>query len=678
MKAIVVGGLTASLFIAKFAVAQNDEEHHDLDEIVVTATPLARSVENLAQPTGVIAGDELARNQSSSIGETIADQPGVTASYFGPVASRPIIRGQYGERVRVLTNSLDSLDASALSEDHAVSLDSLLAERVEIIRGPATLLYGSGAAGGLVNIVDSRVHEQPLDTPFSGAIALGASSAIEERSGAFKVDFGSENFVVHLDAFRRDTDNVEIPGFAESALLRALEEAEGEEEGEEAFGSIENTSSETDGMAAAFTFMGDAGYLGVTVSEYNSDYGIPGHHHDEEGEEEEELVSIGLEQRRYDVAGQLNLNGAFEHLKFRVASNDYGHTEFEGAEIGTVFDTDGVDVRVELKHGNWGGFEGAIGMQYKSIDFSAIGDEAFVPSSDTKQVSLFLFEEFGLSDALVFQGSARVESQDLSADGFTDTDGNAWGLSGGLLWDVNDKISMAFNLALTERHPNSTELYSDGPHLAVQRYERGSVVLGNGELGKESSTNLDVTLRGRFDSNEFSVTAFLNRVDDYILLSPTALEIDALPVFDYGQSDVELYGFEAEWLVDVMETDNGHLHARLFSDFVYGEEKNGRYLPRIPPLRFGAGLHFSNDKFDTSIEATYFDEQDNVAEGELPTDSYTIVNAEVSYRMTEPDLLLFVRGTNLGNEDARRHSSPLKDIAPLPGRSIHLGLRWDF
>lgn len=208
-------------------------------------------------------------------------------------------------------------------------------------------------------------------------------------------------------------------------------------------------------------------------------------------------------------------------------------------------------------------------------------------------------------------------------------------MSGGLLWDMTENLGVAFNAALTKRHPNATELYADGPHLAVQRYEHGTVVRGLGE-------------------------------------------IDELPVYEYGQADVGLYGFEAEWLIDLMETNNGHFHACLFSDFIYGEEKNGKYLPRIPPLRFGAGVHYTSDSWDTSIDGTWFAKQDNVAENELPTDDYMIWNAEVSYRLAEPDLLLFIRGTNLGDEDARRHSSPLKDIAPLPGRSVHLGARWDF
>ena len=482
------------------------------------------------------------------------------------------------------------------------------------------------------------------------------------------------------------TGDVEIPGYSESEILH---EFEGEDEGsqeaeEEVFGRIENTSSETDGLAAAATVLGNRGYVGVSYSTYDSVYGIPGHHHhEEEGEEEEEehgeeAVRIGLDQKRLDLKAQLDVGGAVEHLKIRVAKNDYGHTEFEGDEIGTVFDTKGTDLRVEAKHQVFGGLEGAIGAQYKLIDFEAIGDEAFVPGSETRQFSLFAFEELTLSDAWVLQGSARLESQKITSLLLPTHDDTAWGASIGAIWSANDFLTLSGNLALTERHPNATELYADGPHLAVQRYERGTVTQGLGLLEKEKSTNLDLTLRGRYDRFEFSVTGFVNNVDDYILLSPTNEIEDELQVFDYLQTDVELTGFEGELLVDIAETSFGHLHARVFGDYVRGKQKSGGNLPRIPPLRVGGGLHLSGDKIDASIEASRYSDQDKLADNELPTDGYTMTSAEISYNFNEPNVLVFLRGTNLGNEDARRHTSPLKDIAPLPGRSVHLGMRWNF
>jgi iron complex outermembrane recepter protein len=663
-----------------------EDSHHQIEEVTVTATPLARTVEQLAQPTSVLEGEDLTLKQAASIGETVAGELGVSSTYFGPASSRPVIRGQFGERVRVLSNGLDSMDASALSEDHQVSVEGILAERIEIVRGPATLLYGSGAAGGLVNVVDNRIIESSLEESFSGAVALGGETAVGKRNAAGRIAFGTPAIGVHLDYFRRDTDDVEIPGFAESAILRAAEEGEEheEEEEEEAFGVIENTDSEADGGALGVSWTGDRGFLGMSYSIFNSNYGIPGHrHHEEEGEEEheeEEAVRVDLEQRRLDVRGEHELDGPIRLMRLRLAQNDYEHRELEGVEVGTRFDTRGTDARLEFRHADIGKMEGAFGLQFKRTDFDAVGEEAFVPPSDTRQTSLFLFEEYPLTDQWTVQGSARAERQTIETGAFPgEYSDTAFGASIGAIWSFARDMSLSINYALTERHPNATELFADGPHLAVNRYERGSFVLGEGFLDKELSSNLDVTWRGRHDRLEWTVTGFINDVDDYILLAPTVETIDELPVFEYMHADVELYGFEAEARVELLDNATGHMHARLFSDYVYGEEKDsGEYLPRLPALRYGAGVHYVLDRLSASVEAVYRDDQDKTAPNELPTDDYLLLNADLSYTLEEQGLLLFLRGTNLTDEDARQHSSPLKDTVPLPGRSVHLGLRYEF
>lgn len=671
------------------ATAQdNEDEHHQIDQIVVTSAPLSRTVEELAQPVSVLYGDDLAKKQSTSIGETLSQEPGLSSTYFGPVSSRPVIRGQFGERVRVLSNGLDSLDASALSEDHQVAVEGLLAERIEIIRGPATLLYGSGAAGGLVNVVDTRLIEQPLDATFSGGIALGGDTAVGNRDAAVRTHFGSDAIAFSADFFTRSTDTIEIPGFAESKVLREMEEEEGTGEEEEAFGSVENTDSETSGGAVGASLIGDRGFFGVSVSLFDSEYGVPGHHHGDEdpvpplpAAEEEEDVRIDLEQTRVDAKGEFDFYGSFiDAIVFRAAVNDYTHTELEGTDVGTVFDVQGTDGRVELRHEKLGGLEGAIGIQYKRIDFDAIGDEAFVPPSKTTQTSLFLFEEWKLSDVWVLQGSARYEDQSISGPAIAeDYSDGAFGASVGAVWRASENLRVSANLSLTERHPNSTELYADGPHAAAQRYERGSVTLGNGLLVKEQSTNFDLTLHGDTERLEWSITGFVNSVDDYVLLRPTVGVINELPVFDFSQADVKLTGLEAEAQFEMWEKGDSHMHLRAFVDFVNGEEDaGGANLPRIPPQRLGLGLHGGWGKLDASIDAIFADSQDDIAENELPTDGYSLIDISLGYRFADPGLYVFLRGTNLLDEDIRQHTSPLKDLVPLPGRSVHVGLRYEF
>ena len=556
--------------------ASDSDQHHNIEEITVEATALPRTVEQLAQPTAVLQGEELAKKVGPSIGETLSMELGVSSTFFGPNASRPVIRGQGGERVRVLTNGLDTIDASALSEDHQATVDGILAERVEIIRGPATLLYGSGAAGGLVNVVDNRIIERPLQRPFTGKLALNTDSALGEVAGAGFVAFGTDRIGVHLDYFRRETDDYDIPGFAESARLRALEEAEEEEHGEEhgeeeeARGTVENSDSETEGAAAAISFTGDNSFVGISFSTFDSNYGIPGHAHEHEeeempgmaeAEEEEEIVRIDLEQRRVDVRGEIGFDGIFEALRFRLAQNDYEHTEFEGDEVGTVYESDGFDGRVELRHNPIGRFEGAIGIQHKTIDFNAVGDEAYVPASDTRRTSLFVFEEFAATDAFTLQGSFRIEDQTI--DGSTvdlggnplplDYDDSAFGAGLGAIWYVADEFSIAANYSSTERHPNATELYAFGPHVAVRQFEIGSVIQGDGILDKEHSQNIDLTFRGNTERIDWTLTLFQNNVDDYINLAPTADEEDGFQVFEYGQVDAEFYGFEGEARVELFD-----------------------------------------------------------------------------------------------------------------------------
>ncbi|MEM7433190.1 MAG: TonB-dependent receptor [Pseudomonadota bacterium] len=689
--------LSGCLLVTPALAQEAEDEHHAQDEIIVTAVPLERSVDQIALTADILGRDELAEKQETSIGETLANQLGVSSSYFGPVASRPVIRGQQGERVRVLSNGLDSLDVSGLSEDHAVSIDTLIAERVEIIRGPATLLYGGGATGGIVNVVDNRIARAPLDRPFSGAVAVDLDDATGRRTMGLSLNAGTENLAFHLDWFDRETDDIEIPGFAESALLRALEEEEehDEEEGEEhdheeeeeAFGVVENSSSQTEGGAGGITLTTDNGSIGFSVSRYLSDYGIPGGHHhheeeegvEEEEEEEEEIVTIGMEQTRYDFLVDYAVDGWIENVKLNIGRNDYKHTEFEGDEVGTQFDNSGTDARLVLRHRPSGRLQGAFGLQFKDIDFSAVGEEAFVPPSNTEQLSLFAYEEFAVNDTWTLQGAARIENQSISTPGQRNVDETAVSFSIGSIWDLTDALSLSANLSLSERNPNATELYANGPHVAVQRFEVGAISQGLGEFSKESATNLDLTLRGRHDRFEWSVTGFSNTIDDYILLSPTAAEEDEFQVFEFRQADVTMYGAEAEVLFDFVDNETWHAHVRLFGDFVFGEEdSNGVYLPHLPPLRFGAAVHATRGPLEFGVSTRWNDEQTRTANNELPTDSFTMVGAEVSYRFDDPNVFVFLRGSNLTDEDARRHTSALKDLVPLPGRSISAGVRFDF
>ncbi len=639
-----------------------------LDEVVVNATAIRKSPLEIAQPTAVLTGDELRRQISTSIGETLSQELGVSSSYFGPSASRPVIRGLGGYRVQVLDDGISSLDVSSLSQDHAVSLESVVSQQIEIIKGPAALLYGSGAAGGLVNIVSNRIPGEPAEAPIGFSGELRGDTAADERTAAAALDGGVGRLALHADYFDRETDDVEIPGFAQSGPLRQ-QLIENGEEPSDVRGHIENSASDTSGGAVGASYVADGGMAGAAWSRFETTYGIPG----------EEEAFIDMEQDRIDAKAEWTPDGsAVDAVRFRGAYNDYTHTEFEGpGEPGTLFNQDAYELRFVVDHHFGESWTGSVGTQYLDIDFEAIGDEAFVPRSTTQAISVFGFEERDFGDWTLELG-ARAESQKIDPDpaaGAPDFDETAVSASAGAVWSIASSQSLALNVTRTERNPQAAEIYANGPHLAAQRFE-----IGDPNLDKESAITADLSLRQSADHLEWVVSAFYNDYTDYIFPNPTGGIEDNLPVFAYVQEDAEFYGFEAEVTIPLYEAGTRHLDLRLASDYVRGQLKDGGNLPQIPPLRFGAGLHYDLDRWHAGVQAFYYDEQDETAENELPTDSFTMLDVDLSYRMplAAGDLFMFLRGTNLLDEDARQHASPLKDIAPLAGRSLHVGLRGEF
>ena len=674
---IAIAAALAARSILTVALAQESRP----EEVIVTSTALRETSLAIAQPTEVISGDELRRQIASSIGESIATEPGVSASYFGPSASRPIIRGLGGERVLMLQDGVSALDVSSLSQDHAVAVESVLADQIEILKGPAALLFGSGAVGGVVNVVDGRIPTTFSEDADRIAFEVRGDTALEERTGVGRLDFGGDVVRVHVDGFRRETEDLEIPGYALSAAERAehLEETPDETF---ARGVLENSDSRTHGGAFGVSAGAEDGFIGVSWNRFDTNYAIPaGHSHEAEGEQGEEghdaAVRVDMQQDRYDLKAERKLAfGVFDRVRLRGTYNDYTHRELEGEEVGTRFEQDAYDVRLNLDHSDLAGWRGAVGAQYISLDFAAFGEEAFVPLSVTDQTALFIFEkrDFG---KLTLELGARAENQRIDPElDVADYDETAWSASAGAVWRFAQPYSLAVNLTRSQRHPQSAELYADGPHLAIGRFE-----IGDAALSKETANTLDLTLHRHHESGvHWSAGVFYNDFQDYIYTRALGTEEDGLPVHAHTQADAEFYGFEGEITVPVVESDAGAFEIRLASDYVRGALQDGGDLPQIPPLRYGVELHYERQRLHVGLETYVYDEQDKVAADERPTDGYTMLDADVSYRFAvgRGDLLVFVRGTNLLDEEARRHTSPLKEIAPLPGRSAHLGVRAEF
>lgn len=732
--------LSSLLLTAVIATAQTSpplldgHTHHDdpvhLEDFIVTASPYAKSQIDLAQPTHVLSGTQLALKQSTSLGELLSSEPGVSSTYFGPGASRPIIRGMGGDRLKILENSTGTIDASVTSPDHAVSLDPLLIERVEIVRGPAALLYGSNAVAGAVNIITHRIHTALPERLIEGRAELRTQSVNDEESAGLVLEGGVGSFAWHLDGFTRKTHDLKIPGFAESARRRAAEEEEHHdedddheeeehhEEEEEAFGTIPNTGIQSDGGAIGLTYIQDWGHVGLSFNGYNTLYGVPAgahnhhheeheheegeeHHEDEEDEEEhaehdEESVLIDLVQRRFDFQSEITQDfGFFDGAKIKLGSSEYRHQELEGTEIGTVFRNRGYDARFELLHLPLGGFTGAIGWQGGRSDFEAVGEEAFVPPSRISTQALFVFEEKTMGPA-TWQFGARGETQKTSLkDGsaISRTD-DMLSLSTGLVWKLSDTWNLGTSLARTSRAPNAQERFANGAHIGTNAYE-----IGDPNLGLETSHALDLTLRKRAGFLTGAITLFHHGFDNFIYERPTGLFAvphddhyhfetadheeaeEGLPVYRYVQHDAQFQGAEMELTLHLHKDNQSQLDLTLGGDLVRAENRDtSTPLPRIPPARGKVGLHWARGSLAINSEVQYVGRQDRTAPSEVPTDAYHLISASLSYRLPlgNQSVTLFARGTNLGNEEARAHTSFLKEVAPLPGRNLNLGMRVSF
>ncbi len=719
------GPLSAAILMALAtapALAQEDARHDevkDLSAVVVRATPLPQTAEDLARPVEVLAGARLDEAKANSLGETVNRLPGVQSSYFGPGVGRPIIRGMDGARVQVLSDGLSSGDVSTVSVDHAVSIEPFLANQIEVLKGPSTLLYGSGAIGGAVNVVDGRIPEAATEDPFEGRAELRAGSVNSEKTGMVRVDgtSASGHFVFHADALHRETGDYDIPGYAESAAMRASEQEEGEEEGheeeEEAHGVLPNSFVRTDSGALGVSYVGERGFLGVGASLFNTRYGVPGHAHEheehEEGEveagaEEEGPVHILMDQRRSELRGGLNGLGAFDTLRVKLARNEYTHTEYEGQEVGTVFDNDSTEARVELAHRGWAGWDGAFGLQASDRDFRAIGDEAFVPASQSRDIGLFWMgrRSFGPVDLELGARHDR-NSVDVDADEAIgpSRDFSATSLSASARWNLGEDLHLSFGLDRAQRSPTAEELYSNGLHVATQSFE-----FGNPDLDVETANRAEIGAHWHHGPIKIGASVYAVDYTDFVYLADTGVEDDGTPARVWNQGDARFTGAEAELQWTFLDNDTGQWSLRAFGDLVRGrltgdgtrevafsvphDDHTHDYtaeialsgnLPRIAPWRVGGELRWEGEHWRAGAGAVRYARQDNVADFESETAGYTLVNANVAWHLDTPGgnaWELFVDGSNLLDEEARPHTSFLKDLAPLPGRNISAGVRLFF
>lgn len=662
------------------------------DIVVITGIGPARTSDELIASTTVLTEDDLTTRLSGSLGDTLQGLPGISSTSFGPGASRPVIRGLGAERVQVLTNGIGVIDASSASPDHAVTGDPLGAERIEILRGPATLAYGGGAAGGVVNVIDGLIVEEIPDDVFSASGYAGYTTVDEGKTAAARVTGVSGSLVGVLSWTGRESGDIEIPGFAESARLRALEEEEGEAHEDHAVGTLENSGVESQSFSGGVSLIGDDGFVGVAVRRQENKYGIVGgHEHEEEAVpvsasmfaplaigvaavgELPEQPFIDMEQTRYDLRGGWRFaEGPYKRVTGSLSVVDYKHTEFEGpGEPGTVFTNEGYEARIEAEHAEFMGLEGSIGWQASSRDFRAVGDEAFVSPTVTDQAGIFIFEtweqdEWGIEGGLRFD-RVRVDNSLAGSISF-DTLNASFGVHG----HVTENLFLGATVNSTERAPTDVELFANGPHLATQQFE-----IGDPTLDTERGLSLEASARWESGPLEIGASIYRFAFDRFIYLSPTGLEQDGLPEFLATQADATFNGAEMTASYDLGDNFGAAWKVDGAVDVVRGELDGGGDLPRIPPTSAMLGLEAETALVSARLEARWASDQDDVASFELPTDGYTVIDLRTSWNIA-PDVDLILEGTNLTDEDVRYHASPLKDLAPVAGRSFRIGVRASF
>ena len=665
-------GWTALAGAAAAQSAPRPEAVDTLADVVVTASPYGVSQRASVIATDVLDEEALAVAPAASLGDLLAGQPGLRSTSFAPGASRPVIRGLSGPRVQVLTNGIGMIDASSISPDHAVATDPAEASRIEIVRGPSTLIYGGSAIGGVVNIIDERVPTQMPEGGVDGVISTQASSVDNGRSVFGRLTVGGGPFAFNIDGVKRSSDDYDIPS---PAISRRLADEEGIARGPG--GTQPNSYSELNAWGVGGSWIHDKGFLGASYKDTESEYGTVA----------EPTVFIQLHQTREDVRGEYRFDaGPFSAVRGSYGHAKYTHTEFEWpGQPGTIFNSDGWEARGDLVQreravlgGSW---NGAVGGQTLSRTFAAIGAEAFVPTTRVEEGGVYAIQRLDRGQ-VGFEGGLRFDRRTLNATpiGATDEIERAfdnWSASAAVFARPAPGLFLGLSLARNARAPSEVELFADGVHIATAAYETGDI-----NLDSERVTTLEAT--AHYDRGQFAgdLHVYGSKYDSFIDERPTGATFDVdgelFPVYRFVQTGADFYGFEVEGAYDLWEAGDRKISLEGAADYVKADTDLGPAV-RIPPYSATARLAWTSTPFDASLEVRHVGEQDQVAPLERPTDGYTLVNLTAAWRpLADRNVTVFAEARNLTDEEAREHVSFLKDVAPLPGRNLRVGVAYRF
>jgi len=700
--------LALTVLAAGIAQAQTGEDpgagkQEDIYELITTAIHVRSS--ETALPVTVLTDDELHDAVRSTLGDTLAGQPGINNASFGPAVGQTVIRGQQGRRVMNLTNGLPNADASGNSADHAQTVEAILANAIEVLRGPSTLLYGGGAIGGVVNVVDRRIATSQLDGPAAVVEARNDTSA-DIKTLVGSTEFATGNLMWHFDAMQRDWNDLTIPGLAiDPRYLPEDEHEPGAETGEEAHhdeventqGYIANTGGRTTNLTGGASWIFDSGYLGLAVTSLDNRYGLPpGAHgvHEEDAAPGEtvaaeevpgaDFVSIQMDRTRYDVQGEWrDLAPWAEKVSYRGSYTDYAHAEIEGnGDVGTRFSNESWQHRLQITHTDTPDRHGVVGLQHSNEEFSALGDESFIPITQIDTTGLFVVEDFHAMAATIEVGGRINQDQYGPQQSLApDRDFTTYSLSGSALWDLRSEITLGLSVSRSQRAPSVEELYSNyglgNIDDCVIHAASGSCEIGNPDFQEETSLNTDATVYLDYGKFTATITAFYNQFNDYIGQITTGVEADGYPVREYQQDNARFSGLE----VDANWQLNDYLGVRVFGDNIRGKFANTGDVPRMPTSRLGAEMRLEGNEWSVYGTVIHALAQDRPGDFELVTDSWTRLDVGADYTLhagRTGELMLFVKGRNLGDEEIRLPTSYLRGFAPEAGRSLETGVRYRF
>jgi len=681
---------TTAAVAALIAGSANAQSKEDLSELVVTAAPYPVSIDSVTTSVHILNRQALDLAPPTGLGDLLSGLPGVRSTFYGPGASRPIIRGLSGPRVLVLQNGVGLVDASTISPDHAVASDPGEASRIEVLRGPSALAYGGSAIGGVVNILDDRVPSTPA--PHLQGRLSGSYGTVDDGyalSGGLKA--GPGPWVVALDAVKRESGDYHVGG---PPVSKRLADADGltRDLGK----TVRNSGVDLEAYGAGLSYIGADGYLGASVKRTTTVYGVP--YAQVLGPVDpnaEGPVEIHLRQTRVDVRGEHTLNlGPFEKVRAAFGWADYEHAEIaaDTGAIGTRFLSTGAEGRLELVQKERNGWQGAVGFQGLGRSFEAIGDEAFIPPSDIREWGVFTLQRLD-KGAWGIEGGLRLDRRRVSAEGLSTREASEAAEELGLDWAAAPSRRVFTNvsgsaaafvrpwkdwfasvsISHNSRAPTETELFADGPHAGTRTFE-----IGDPNLTREKVTSIEAGLRYTGDGLRLEGHGYVAKYSGFIEETPTGGQEDSLPIYRFTQQGANFVGFELEGSYRVWRDGERSLSLEAGADWVRGKTDAGP-PPRIPPYSISGRIVFDSPRFEAHVETRRVGAQRRVADYELPTDGYTQVNARVAFTpVAGKALKLFVEGRNLTDTVAREHTSFLKDIAPLPGRNIRFGAAYSF